>query len=211
MDDPGERTFDLLQRWHSGDPDALNRILERNLPFIQGLVRKRLGAHLRARAETVDFMQDAMMEFLRYGPRFLLASEAHFRALMAKVVENVIRDRHDRFSAGRRDRRREQPLPERSVLGLDPMARSVTRPSQAAQRSEEEGWVRLALELLEPEDRQCIQLRVFEDLSFAEMGERLGVQEDAARMRYNRAMPRLARKVKQLRDGELEEALDSGT
>jgi hypothetical protein len=40
------------------------------------------------------------------------------------------------------------------------------------------------------------------------MGTRLGIAEDAARMRYQRAVRRLARKVRQLRSGDLAESLD---
>jgi RNA polymerase sigma factor (sigma-70 family) len=157
----------------------------------------------------VDFVQDAMVEFLRYGPRFLLGDEGHFRALMVKVIENVLRDRHDWFTARRRDLGRERPLPPESLLGLDPPARSVTRPSQASQRQEEEGWIRLALELIDPEDRRLIILRTYEDLSYGQIAQRLGVKENAARMRFNRAMPRLAQKAAELRRGQLDRALKS--
>jgi len=200
-------TLDLLRRWHQGDSEALGILVQRNLAFIRSRVRKRLGPELRARAESGDFVQDALVQFLRFGPRFLLGGEGQLRAFLARVVENVLCDRHDWFTARRRDLHRERPLPEGSVLGLDPAARSVTRPDSAAEKSEEEAWIRLALELLDPEDRRAIVLRVYEDLSFAEMGARLGLQESGARMRFNRAMPRLARKLEALRNGSLEQAL----
>jgi RNA polymerase sigma-70 factor (ECF subfamily) len=211
MEEAGRQTLDLLQRWHQGDREALELLLQRHLPFIRRYVSKRLGPALRGKGETVDFVQDAMVEFLRYGPRFLLADEGHFRALMVKVIENVLRDRHDWFTARRRDLRRERPLPRESLLGLDPPARSVTRPSQASARHEEEAWIRLALELLEPEDRRVIMLRTYEELSYGEIATRLGIGESAARMRFNRALPRLARKTRDLRQGRLERALESGT
>jgi len=209
MEDAGRQTLDLLQRWHQGDREALEQLLQRHLPFIRRYVSNRLGPALRGKGETVDFVQDAMVEFLRYGPRFLLADEGHFRALMVKVIENVLRDRHDWFTARRRDLRRERPLPQESLLGLDPLARSVTRPSQVSQRQEEEAWIRLALELLDPEDRRIIMLRTYEELGYGEIATRLGIKESAARMRFNRALPKLARKAGDLRRGRLERALES--
>ena len=202
-------TLELLHRWHQGDREALNELIQRNLPFIRSFIHKRLGPALRRKAETMDFLQDAMVEFLRYGPRFLLADEGHFRALMARIIENVLRDKHDWFTARRRDLHREKPLPAHSILPLDPAGRSVTRPSQASHRKEEEAWIRLALELLDPEDRKLIMLRVYEDLPFGEIGARLGIKETTARMRFNSAMPRLAQKVKALRKGNVEAALET--
>jgi RNA polymerase sigma-70 factor, ECF subfamily len=205
------RTYDLLQRWHQGDSAALNRLLEKNLPFIRNYLRGRLGPLLRQKGESMDYVQDAMVEFLRYGPRFVLTGEATFRALMIRIIENVLRDRHDWFTARRRDLARERPLPVQSVLGLDPSLRKVTAPSEAAQRQEEEGWIRLALELLRPQDREVIHLRIFDQADFKTIGAHFGIDKVAARARFLRALPRLARIVEDLRAGRLEKALGHDT
>ena len=41
-------------------------------------------------------------------------------------------------------------------------------------------------------------------LEFADIGERLGIGSSGARMRFNRAMPKLARRMVQLRNGEID-------
>ena len=66
----------------------------------------------------------------------------------------------------------------------------------------------LALELLEPDDRNVILWREYEDQPFAVIAERLGMAEDAARMRFARALPKLAKKLQGLRAGELGSLLD---
>lgn len=48
-----------------------------------------------------------------------------------------------------------------------------------------------AVDGLAAEDRWAVALRFYESLSFPDVGERLGVSEDAARMRVNRALTRL--------------------
>jgi len=48
-----------------------------------------------------------------------------------------------------------------------------------------------AINQLEPEDRTAILLRFFEQLEFRAVGERMGSNEDAARMRVNRALDKL--------------------
>jgi RNA polymerase sigma factor (sigma-70 family) len=99
-------------------------------------------------------------------------------------------------------------LPSDSVLVLDGQGKSVTAPSAHAERTEQQAWLRLALELLEPDDREAIRLRDWEELSFAAAGEQLGISEEAARKRYHRALPRLAQKLELLRRGKWQDVLD---
>jgi len=197
----------LLQRWNSGDARALQALLEAHLPWIRAHIHQRLGGLLRAKEETTDIVQDALLEFLRYGPRFECSSEAQLRFLLGRIAENVLRDRHDFYTRRRRQAARETPLPEDSVLILDPGAREVTRPDDALERKQWQAWVRLALELLDPEDRQLIVLRQWDNLEFNEIGEKMGIAPDAARMRFNRALPKLAMKVQQLQRGQIDEGV----
>ena len=207
MAEPTTQTRSLLERWHQGDPKALNELLEEELEWVRSRVRALLGELLRRKGDTDDYVQQAMLHVLKYGPRFLISDRQHFRALMARIVENVLRDESDRYSAKRRAAERERALPADNVLNLDSPAKSITRPSQVAEKHEREAWVRMGLELLDAPDREVILLREFDGLSFAEIGEKLGVAEDSARMRFNRAVPRLAAKVRSLKSGDLPKAM----
>jgi RNA polymerase sigma-70 factor (ECF subfamily) len=199
---------DLLRRTHAGDRAAFESLLVRELPYIRERVHRRLGPALRARAETGDLVQDALVRILEHGPRFLVSNDAHLRALLARIVENVIRDGVDHASALRRGRTRERAIEEDdSVLVLDPPAESPTRPSVAAARNEERAWIPLALELLDHDDRRVLVLREWDGLSHADIAADLGVTEDAARMRFGRALARLARAIEALRSGRVHELL----
>ena len=57
--------------------------------------------------------------------------------------------------------------------------------------TEEAERLEAALETLSPAHREIILLRKFEELSFAEIGRRLGKSEDACRMLLARAMTAL--------------------
>lgn len=208
--DTGDETLELLRRWHGGDRDALDELIERDLPWIREQVRRRVGPLLRDRGDCDDYVQDAMIEVLQYGPRFVSTSKARFRSLLARIIENVLRDRHDWYRAKRRSLSKERPLPSDSCLNLDPRARSVTRPSQAAQRTERESWVRLALEFLDPEDRKVILLRQWDELSFPEIAQQMGLTADSARMRFQRALPKLGKKIAELRSQLVEADADPG-
>ena len=58
-------------------------------------------------------------------------------------------------------------------------------------------------ELLDEEDRELVLLRQWDGLEFAVLGERLGVSTDAARMRFQRAVGRLAQTLERLRRSDL--------
>lgn len=204
-------TTELLRRWNRGDEAALQELIAHHLPWIRAHVSERLGDLLRAKEETGDIVQGALLEFLRYGPRFELANEAHLRALLARIAENVLRDRYDFHSRRRRQAARETPLPADGVLMLDPSARDATQPSEALERKQWQAWVRLALELLDPADREVIVLRQWDNLEFAEIAERLGLAVDTTRMRFHRALPKLADKIKQLQRGDLGALADDAT
>lgn len=197
-------TMTLLRRWHDGDVAALDDLLQRDLPWLRAQVRQRIGDEVLARVEVEDVVQNAMVHVLRHGPRFVVADREHYRALLLRIVENTIRKQVRDGRRHKRDVAREQSLPSGSVLALDAQ---ITRPSAAADRNERRAWVQLALELLGPADREVIMLRQWEGLSFAGLGERCGISEDAARMRFDRAVARLARIVKRLRGGELPRVL----
>lgn len=204
------RTVDLLAQTHGGSASALAALVEEHLPWIHEHVRRRLGSALRGDAESLDFVQDAMVDALRAGPRFVVSDPVHFRALMARIIENNLRDRRRYMERERRDYRRSQPLSTDSVMPLDPAARSVTGPEDHAARNEDLCWLNLALELLDPEDREVVRLREWEGLGFAALGGQLGVSEEAARKRYARALPKLAVKVEMLRQGRVGGLLDAG-
>lgn len=191
----------LLQRWHGGDREAIHVLVARDLPWIHDYVQARLGPLLRARGETMDYVQDAVIAVLSYSPRFVTADRARFRGLVARILENHLRDAHDHHMAACRALVRERPLPSDSALDLDRPQRPVTQPDARADANEQQAWVRLALELLEVEDRQVLLLRQWQDLEFAAIGERMGLSEDAARMRFQRALPKLAKKLDELRAG----------
>jgi RNA polymerase sigma-70 factor (ECF subfamily) len=203
-----DSTHELLARWHAGDPAALPALVEAHLPWLREFTAKRLGEFLRAREDAEDYLQTVVLEFLRDGPRFQVRDAAQFRALLARVVENTLRDRHDWYRAKRRDLGRGAPLPSESVLALDPALVTSATPSRDAARGELREWVRLGLELLPAEDRRLLVAREFENRSFVEIGEELGMTANAVRMRWTRAVGRLADVMRSLRAGRMPEPED---
>lgn len=205
MAEPADRTPELLQRWHDGDEQALGELVGAHLDWLRAHVERRLGHFLRARGEADDYLQDAVLDFLRDGPRFQVRDGDQFRALLARIAENTLRDKNDWFRAKRRHLATQHrvAITRDSVLPLDPALQRSTTPSKDATRIEVRDWVRLALELLAAEDRKIILAREYEDRSFVEIGEELGMTANAVRMRWVRAVARLAEVLKELQAGKL--------
>ena len=89
------------------------------------------------------------------------------------------------------------------MLSLDPALQRSTTPSRIAKATEVRDWVRLGLELLEAEDRKIILAREYDDRSFVAIGDELGMTANAVRMRWVRAVGRLASLLKDLQAGRL--------
>jgi RNA polymerase sigma-70 factor (ECF subfamily) len=197
---PSDETMLLLQRWHAGEAEALARLVERDLPWIRDHVRRRLGPLLRQRDDTDDIFQLAMVQALEHGPRFVVPDQAHFRRLVASIVENVLRAEFDRHTAQRRDLRREAGLAlgDTSAGGLRAVAATGTSPSRAVAADELQAMVRVALELLSTEERTLIVLREYEGLSFAAIGGRLGLPEKTVQRRFARALRALVAGMERL-------------
>lgn len=197
---------------HTGDRRAwLEGILREHLPWIRAHVHRRLPALIRKKLETGDIVQDALVQFLRYGPRFDLSDPRRLRGLLARIVENVLHDKYDWFTAQRRAIARERPLPGDTVLGLDPPVRESETPSRASQQREDEAWVRLGLELLPGAERETIVLKDWEGLSFAEIADHTGCSKSEARRRYLSALESLVQRVTALRENRIDTLLDPET
>lgn len=186
-------------------------VLNRHLSWIQSYVHQKMGNSLRSKAETGDIVQESLIQFLRYGPRIRLSNDNQLRALLCRIIENVIRDRYSWFTARRRNIAMERPLAPDTILNLDPPRRSHPKsPSQLAMKQEEEAWARLGLELLEPRKREVIILHHWEDLSFSQIGKFLGISKIGARKRYISALTLLVETVDALKSGRLESVLGQG-
>ena len=96
-------TLQLLRRWHGGDRSALDELIRDNLPWIHAYVRKKLAGRLRDKVESVDLVQDAMVQVMELGPRFEIADREHFRALVARIIASDIVDGQRWLRRQRRD------------------------------------------------------------------------------------------------------------
>ena len=80
-----------------------------------------------------------------------------------------------------------------SRLDLSPGHKSPETPSFVGIRNEEKEQLHLALLCLDPEDQEILHLRQWQKLEYADIGQRLGLDANTARMRFQRTLPKLAK------------------
>lgn len=192
---------DLLDRARRGDGEAVEALVGRLGPRLLGLVRLRLGRSLRRRVESRDVVQEVLLKAWTGLDRFEGDGSSTLMGWLGRIAENEIRDLAAFHGRHRRDAKQEVALPEREALGKDlrDRARSVTSRLVWSERAER---LEQAFEELEEEPREVVVLRRFEELSYPEIGERLGKSADACRMMYARAMARVTARLADETDEE---------
>lgn len=186
-----EELPELLQRAVGGDSAAADEFVRRYGAPVRAVIHLRVGPELRQRVDTDDLFQSTMnvalnsLQGLSYRGENALVG--WLRAIAERRVKMAVR--HHR--AERRDVRRGVRLETgKSLPG------AVTGPPDRAARQEEAERIREAVRGLKPMDREAIELRSFEGLTFREMADRLGLSGvHAARQRFERALKRLGREL----------------
>jgi RNA polymerase sigma factor (sigma-70 family) len=155
--------------------------------------------------DSLDLAQNAVVNFLTWGPRFVPENEAQFRALLKRIATNQLIDARRRQSLRDRGGHVESLRGSgNSFSGFGPAQHSSLGPSRAVERSEQDEWVRLALQFLEPDDRHLLIASEVEGQDWATIAQDLGLPSpDAARVRGTRLKSRVARLLMQLRRGRI--------
>ncbi len=171
---------------------ALGKLLEEHGPRLLAMVGRRLDPALAARVDPEDVLGEA---FLRARERWRSFQEQPGLtpyAWLYRITLDCLIEAWRRETRDRRDPRRALPWPEASSvqLGLG-LVSPGTSPSEAAAREDLRARMRQALGLLKEPDREILWMRHYDQLTFPEAAEVLGVTESAATLRYVRALKRL--------------------
>ena len=184
--DWGESTFALLNRYRSGDADALNTLYARYLGPLRRWARGRLPQWARDVGDTEDLVQDTLIQALGRMESFEARGDGALGGYLRQAINNRIIDRI---------RRRRPPLaPElpAEIAAIEPSPLEQLIGRQALDRYD------AALSDLKPEEREAIIGRLEFGLSYAELAAALGKSSpDAARMAVTRALLKV---VDQMRD-----------
>jgi RNA polymerase sigma-70 factor (ECF subfamily) len=189
---------ELLDAARAGDESALALLFERHRDRLERMVQLRMDSRLQGRVDPADVLQDAYLtvrgKFSQGGAN---PNMPFFLWLRLEVGQKIV-DLH-RFHLGAKMRDAGQEvslhhgaLPQVTSLSLaEHLLGKLTTASQAAMRVELKLRVQEALNSMDPQDREVLILRHFEELTNAEAAQVLGIKASAAVNRYVRALKRL--------------------
>jgi RNA polymerase sigma-70 factor (ECF subfamily) len=87
---------------------------------------------------------------------------------------------------------------------LEPVDPRASSPDERLQEREQAAWVRQGLDRLEPRQKALLVLREYEDLSYAEISDLLGLPIGSVKSRIHRARMALKNELQRLRPDWIE-------
>jgi RNA polymerase sigma-70 factor (ECF subfamily) len=185
VDGPGENTLDLLNRARAGDRRAVDRLISRFLPSLEGWASGRMPRWARDLADTSDIVQETLVRTFQRIETFHHRGEGALQAYLRQAVMNRIRDEIRKAGV----RKVAPGLPDDlQASGLSPLEAAIGQ--QAVEHYE------TALGRLRQEEREVVIARIELGCTYAEIARATGrASSDAARMAVGRALARLSEEM----------------
>jgi RNA polymerase sigma factor (sigma-70 family) len=188
------RTLELVQRAQGDDREALDELFARYYGLVRRIVLANTGEALKAREDVDDIVQVALFDVFKALDRFEYRSHEEFVGFLAKVTVNAIRTRGKFYKAQKRKDDHvfiEQLKPSVSESCEVQVPAEQTGPATMATRNDEFSHVMdCALELPQT-DRALLALYLMYGEDWMRIGKELGIDNDAARMRWARIRERV--------------------
>src|SRR5262249_11763833 len=166
---------DLLDAARSGDEGALAVLVERHRDRLERMVGLRMDRRLQNRVDPADVVQEAYLAVRGKFPQYCADPCVPFYLwLRLEVIQKLVDVHRTHLGTKMRDAGREVSLhrgalPQVTSLSLaEHLLGKLTTASHAAMRAELRVHVQEALNSMDPNDREVLILRHFEDLSNAE-------------------------------------------
>lgn len=170
--------MDLLQRARAGDPDAWRELVAQHSARLRRYLRRRMGAHLHRACSAGDLEQEVLLRVFRGLPAAPAdASVRLFRRWLYRHADWVL---SSRGLAARRFQGESAGGTAEPVEHPESETGAVTRQDQVA-------WLQRLIDRLAPRFAEVVRLRL-EGRSFADVAQRLGIDEAAARQRFARVL-----------------------
>ena len=213
---------ELSVRAMRGDREAFTELFTLFRPRLWRLVHFRMDSRLVGRVDPDDVLQETWLSAVARMDHFARESNGSRFIWFRMIVTQALVDVHRRHLGSlKRDATREQKqhggwdASSTSCSLAERLLGSLTSPSQALLRTELAAQLDSALATLSSLDQEVLALRHFEELSNSETAEVLKLSEQAASIRYVRALTRLKHVLRRLPafaefEGTLSEG-DSGT
>ena len=187
-------TIALVRDAQEGDRDALESLFERYLPRVRQIVALRLGFRPSQFDVHEEIVQEALLNTFRNLDRYEERSEATFRNWVSQCVTNSIRQHFRAAGAQKRgaDKVRLFGSYESDDVSAIVFAGDEPTPSAVIGKQETIAALEGALVDLKEHWREVVLMRIFCEMEYAEIGEEMGIREEATvRKMFSRAMGQL--------------------
>jgi RNA polymerase sigma-70 factor, ECF subfamily len=174
----------LLVAWLVGDDQAFGALVRRHQPLVLSIVRRYAATPEDAR----DLAQRTFLKAFETARRVLARgarNQVPFRRWLIRVAVNLAKNH-------RRDAARWRSVP----VDGDALAAVGRTAPEALERAEAAARMRHAVIELPRRQREVLTLRIDAELPFAEIGEVLGITENAAKVSFHLAARRLREQLR---------------
>jgi RNA polymerase sigma factor (sigma-70 family) len=161
--------------------EKLERLRQEYELTLYGIAHREIGEHLNGKISASEAVQETWLK-AKKSQIELSNPRAWLRSVLIRQIQ----------SAGRKLKRKRKTIPIEDRELLDS---KTNTPSHCAKTIEAREMLRTAIALLSPEDRVVIILMYTERMSHDEIGQALGVSQDAAKMRLSRAREKLRKNL----------------
>jgi RNA polymerase sigma-70 factor (ECF subfamily) len=196
---PGEFA-QLLPGARAGDAAAVGRLLDSCRSDLHRVARGLLPHLLQPKGSGSDLVQDTLLAAVRHLGDFRGGTEIEFRTWLESILRNEAADFRRRFlGTAKRRATVEVPLQGGDVESSEDLASGDESPRTRLIARETRQRAREVLAALPANLREIVEGRIFENLSFAEIGRRIGRSESTVRHHFGKAVRLLAGRLGDLR------------
>lgn len=192
--------LERVNRARAGDPEALNELLSELRPFVRGLaqnmlIREDLTGLAGSRFDASDVTQNTLMDVSLKISQFLGSSQPEFIAWVKKILHHDIVDCIRLHVSGQGRSVRQEVRGDGAAEGEQEVFHGLAADQSTASgrvvREESENRLVAAVESLVSPDRDIVKLSYFQQLSHAEIAERLGLDVRAVSKKIEKAKKKL--------------------
>lgn len=169
----------LIAAYCSGERDALDMLVRRNLKVVYNFVYRFLGNV----GDAEDVTQEVFVKVWRHAKDF--HPEANFKTWLFTVAHRTAIDllrKRKRLVFSDLNSKDDEYVFEETI------ADDALLPDELFARSEDKEFVEKLLMQLSPEHREVLYLRYYEELTFAAIGEVLGKSLNTVKSQHQRAL-----------------------
>jgi len=182
---------DLLVRWRSGDPTALDSLM----PLVYDELRKLASYYLRRERpdhtlQCTELVHEAFMRLVGQNPP-AWQDRAHFYGVAARLMRQILVDHARKQRARKRGGDSPRPTLSEGPVGPKTKALDILALDEALNQLAE----------LSPQQSQIVELRFFSGLSIEDTSEVLGISPATVKRNWTTARAWLFREINRSEGG----------